>query len=313
MARSHSSLTEAGVTQKLREALTFLRWKLFTRGGNPDVFSEFFAQIQGAGDIYSRFTGRAMQAARVLEIGFGARPNRLIALMSMGVDARGIDLDQPMLNFSITRLVQILRKNGMERALKSAGRSLLFDRTDRRLLRLALQQRGYELRIDAARFLVGDAATFRFASLPFDLIFSERVFEHIPQQDLEQLVARLPSLLSPHGIAIITVDVYTGIIGGHLPEWYAFQVNQTRPKPSEPWEHLRKGRFIANAYLNKLSLADYRKLFAADSEILEENVIFPDLGRQWLTPEVRHELAQWSDEELFSNRVQFVLRPRHKN
>jgi hypothetical protein len=76
---------------------------------------------------------------------------------------------------------------------------------------------------------------------------------------------------------------------------------------------LRKRRFNANTYLNCLSRADYREIFSRHFDILEEKVMHPNLGREWLTDEVRAELPQWSEEELLSNRVEFALRPLPAN
>jgi len=116
--------------------------------------------------------------------------------------------------------------------------------------------------------------------------------------------------LSPQGLAIVTPDIFTGITGGHLAEWFHHLVEKDIPRASEPWEHLRKQRFPGNTYLNELSRADYRSLFASHFDILEEQVMNPDMGRRWLTPEIKAELSPWSEEELLSNNVRFVL--RHK-
>jgi hypothetical protein len=73
---------------------------------------------------------------------------------------------------------------------------------------------------------------------------------------------------------------------------------------------LRKQRFTANTYLNRLTRSDYRRIFGQHFEILEENELRPDMGRRWLTAAVKADLPQWSEEDLLSNRVQFVLRLR---
>ena len=307
--RSTSSVATVGALQKLREAVTFLNWRL-AEGSGLDRFDSMLEQLQADRAVYEQFTGNPFQKARFLEIGYGARPFRLMALQSLGIDACGIDLDRPMLRFSPANLFRILRTNGFERAVKTAARSLLFDRKDRSNLGRSLRQRGFPLVIDPSRFLVGDASTFEFGPRRFECIYSTDVFEHIPVQNLERLIRRIPSLIAPGGIAIITPNIFTGITGGHLPEWYGHLVDSDETKTSEPWEHLRKKRFAANSYLNGLSRAGYRDLFSRDFEILDERVLAPDLGRRWLTPLVRAELSAWSDEELFSNQVEFVLRPK---
>lgn len=178
------------------------------------------------------------------------------------------------------------------------------------MLGATLERRGYRLTIDPARFLVGDAASYDYGKELIDLVYSEDVFEHIPPDGLEKLVPRIASQLSPRGIALITPNIFTGITGGHLIEWYPHKVKQEIARKSEPWEHLRKRRYTADTYLNRLPRSAYRELFGRYFEILEEKVMEPELGRCWLTPEAKAELADWEDEELFSNRVRFVLRSK---
>ena len=307
--RSSSSRPDVSLSQKLHEAVTFLRWRLSDKAGH-EVFDRLFEDIEGFGSKFESLTGRSFAEANVLEIGFGARPLRLIALMSMGINIRGIDLDRPMLQLSLGQLAKIFNTNGPERALKTAVRALLFDGRDRQRMSAALEYRGYRMNIDPARFLVGDAATYDFGSDQLDLIYSEDVFEHIPKSSLEKIVTTLSRILSPQGLAIITPNIFTGIAGGHLPDWYAHRVEKDQERMSEPWEHLRKKRYAANTYLNGLCRADYRGLFAPHFEIVEEKELLPGLGRRWLTPEVKAELSQWNEDELFSNNVRFILRTK---
>ena len=306
--RSSSSLTSVNIQSKLKEAFTFIAWRFSGGSLQGDTFAPLLSQLEDYRAVYENLTRKSLNSARIFEIGYGQRPLRLVALISMGLDASGIDLDMPMLNFSLSRLYAISKKNGLERALKTGVRSVLFDSKERAALNKSLQVRGYELKIDLPRFLVGNAASFTPDDGATDLIYSEDVFEHIPQDQLKILVEHLATRLSPQGLALIRPNIFTGITGSHLLEWYAGQVDKEFPRSSEPWEHLRKRRFTANTYLNEMTRADYRSLFSTCFDILEERVQFPDLGRKWLTPELREELADWSDEEIFSNRVLFVLR-----
>ena len=307
--RSSSSVAGVNVIRKLKEAITFLQWRL-SMGTSLKGFDLMFDELDLYRLNYERYTGNSFSAAKTLEIGFGAQPYRLIALMSMGVDVRGIDLDMPILRFSPNSLLRIMKRNGIERALKSGVRNLLFDRRDQARLRKALHQRGYSLNIVPERFLVGDAATYDFGPQTIDIVYSTDVFEHIPPKGLENLLKRLANQVSPSGLLLITPNIFTGITGGHLVEWYMDHFDKAETNVSEPWEHLRRRRYAANTYLNCLSRADYRDLFNRHFDILEEKVFYPDLGREWLTPEVQTELSDWSEDELFSNRVLFTLRPR---
>ncbi len=141
-----------------------------------------------------------------------------------------------------------------------------------------------------------------------DLICSESVFEHIPIPSLEPLLAKMARWLKPSGLALIRPDIFTGISGGHLLEW--FDLREHRRRRSEPWEHLRKRRFHGNVYLNELTRADYRRMFSQHFESLEENVVDPDQGRTFYTPEVAADLKQYGEKSSFSNGVQFVLRAK---
>jgi Methyltransferase domain len=247
--RSSSGLSSVSIRQKWKEAITLFSW-LSSEGASLEGFNRMFRELDVYRLTYEQYTGRPFASARTLEIGYGSRPFRLIAVMSMGIDARGIDLDMPMLRFSLLRLFQILKRNGIERALKTCVRNLLFDHRGQAKLRTALEQRGYTLTIDPARFLVGDAATYNFGAEPVELVYSTDVFEHIPLNGLESLLERLAAQTSPQGLLLITVNIFTGITGGHLPEWYTDMVDSDAPKESDPWEHLRKRRYTPNTYLN---------------------------------------------------------------
>ncbi len=294
--------------EKIRElsSIFFARMRgLF----KPDVVEGAFADMAEYERTLQQYSGRALTGAKAFEIGYGARPNRLFAISGCGVDVTGTDVDVPLLHCSPREIYLTIRRNGFERALKSIMRFVLFDQFERRRMDQLLRQRGSRLRIEPHRLCVGDASAFNIPPQSLDFIYSEDVFEHVPAATLHALVPKMAAWLKPDGLALVRPHVYTGIAGGHLLEWFPSTVNIPKPRKSEPWEHLRKRRFKPNTYLNELCLADYRKLFQSHFEILEERIRQPNLGRQYLTPEIAKELSQWSDEELFSNRILFVLRP----
>ena len=69
-------------------------------------------------------------------------------------------------------------------------------------------------------------------------------------------------------------------------------------------------RFKANTYLNELSLTDYREALGRHFEIVKEENHDSELGRRFLTPEGKADLAMYSEEELLLNTVRFVCRAR---
>lgn len=269
------------------------------------------AEFAAYNDLLLRYSQIPLEKAKVFEIGFGARPYRLMTLMSFGVDAAGVDLDMPVWRGTPSEFIRMYQKNGAERVVKSLVRFVFFDLLERRRLRGSLKQHGKDLVLHTDRLLVDDAAALELPERSLDLIFSVDVFEHIPRPSLETLIPKMAQWLNPCGLALIRVGVYTGIIGGHLTEWFPHTLKDpTIRRKSEPWEHLRKERYLANTYLNQLARTDYRQLFGASFHILEERVADPDMGREFLTPEVRDELREYPEEELFSNLVTFVLRPK---
>ena len=273
--------------------------------------TDVLADVAEYEEALRHHAGLDLFRVKALEIGFGARPLRLFALAALGTDVSGVDLDVPLLSCSAAELHDMYRRNGAERVLKSLIRFALFDLRERRSLDRALRQRRTRLEIDGRRLRIGDAAALETDAESLDLIFAEDVFEHIPPETLRELVPKMARWLRPSGLALIRPNVFTGIAGGHLAEWFPHMIETTRRRrKSEPWEHLRLNRFHPNTYLNKLCRADYRTLFRDKFEIVEERVRRPNLGREYLTPETALELEQWGEEELFSNQVLFVMKPR---
>jgi hypothetical protein len=298
------------LTRKLDEGIQLFR--LYRREARAGVELEgLFDEIDEYDALLTQHAGVALADAKLFEIGFGARPHRQIALQSMGLDVRGVDVEAPVVPGRPTQFVEMLRRNGVERAGKSLVRHLLFDRGEQRALDRALRQRGLARRLDPARLIVADAGSVAIEPGSLDLVISEDVFEHLERGTLERVVAAMAGWLRPGGLALIRPNVFTGITGGHLIEWSRRALRQPPPeRQSEPWEHLRQRRFEPNTYLNELTRADYRAAFGTHFEILEERVTQPDLGREHLDAAARAELAEWPEDELFSNQTLFVLRPR---
>jgi len=290
------------------ENLQLLRMRLVGLRHKEGELEATLAELDGYRDMYLRLTGRPFAQARVFEVGYGARPLRLISLMSLGVDARGIDLDAPMLERSWRDLLRILRTNGMLRFAKSAVRALVFDAHERRALARVLARRGARLQIEPGRFLVGDVATASIAPGSVDFFYSEDVFEHIPAASMDAVCAGMARALAPGGVAVIAPSVYAGIAGGHLVEWYPHTLKHDRSRRSEPWEHLRQRRFVADCYLNEMRVSDFRALFERHFVVEDLHSLQHGQGRPFLAPAVRAELNAYSEEELLSDKWQFVLR-----
>jgi hypothetical protein len=293
MTHAPSTCADLSVRKKLVDNLLLVRHRICARAEIPNVFAE---------PIPFAWLGPARNGVRVFEIGYGARPYRLLALHALGYDAEGVDVEVPLLRPTVGAHWRVLRTNGFERFAKTLGRSLLVDRRERRAFVRACEGKcGAFWRLDAERFLVGDAAAHE-PTAPYGLVYSVDVFEHMTPASLERVAALLPSWLEPSGVAVIQIDIWTGIEGGHLLQPHR-----------RPWEHLRVDcRYRANTTLNHWRRKHYRDLFARHLEVvaeLETELTPPDR----LTPQLRSELVErlgYSELELLAARPIFVLR-RH--
>jgi hypothetical protein len=304
------STGDVGLREKAREWLGFFQ-RHRRRGGDSEV-PGFLADVEEYGALLKQYGGGELRGAKVLEIGFGTQAERMAILTAAGAEATGVDIEVPMFDFRPATLQRIIRANGPERLAKSAGRHLLFDRAAERRLREAIAAAYPGIEFSRGKLVIGDAADLDLPERSLDLVTSEDVFEHMTPDSIARTLAGVHRWLKPGAVALIRPNIYPGISGGHLREWNvpAVRDRPEEPRQSAPWEHLRGQRFQPNTFLNELTRADYRKAFTDSGfEILEERPRYPELGASLMTPEIRAELSDWPDEELFSNQTLFVLRP----
>jgi hypothetical protein len=308
--RTASSNKGTNALEKL--AYTFKLFRMRIAGGHQTIgpwndIDEYQSILQQYDDLHRS----ELTKHRVLEIGYGARPWRLLTLFSLGVDITGIDLDQPTYGFNIPRLLKVLRKNGFERFAKSFVRSLLFDRRDLKLLKVELRQRGKSLVICAEQLRVGNASeNHHFAPNSFTFVYSEDVFEHIPASLLPDVVENMYHWMTPHAIALIRPHVFTGISGGHDPDFYPHKVQRKQIPPNRAWGHLWNSQFAVDTYLNKMRLSDYCALFEKRFDILALRQKYDRLGSEYLEC-VRDKLpCTYTDDELLTNQVALILKSK---
>jgi SAM-dependent methyltransferase len=167
----------------------------------------------------------------VLEIGYGARPYRLIALLSLGTDAWGVDAEVPILRRSTGVLGRVAHQR------LGAGRQVActldaLRSTERVAFRAEVERRARTLRIDAGRFLVSDAAALDLETGLAELVVSEDVFEHIAAPSLEALLPKMARWLKSDGVALIRLN--KGIGARELARFAEEEVSdglRTRDRP----------------------------------------------------------------------------------
>jgi SAM-dependent methyltransferase len=277
-------------------------WREYRRGNleNADSQIVFHKKLT---ELISTHVNQDLTRVNILEIGCGQRASQTILFAAEGVQAIGIDREFPTYHLGPGSFFRIIKINGFERALKSLFRHCCFDR---QFFKHLSRQSGKKLPPPGVKTCLMDAAQLAFPDDSFDFIFSTLVFEHI--EDVPAAVAEVNRVLKPEGAAWINIHLFPSLSGGHHKDW-----THPRKWPSPkvpPWDHLRENRYPADPSLNKLRLADYRRIFAASLEVLEESPLVE--GEHLLTPELATELAQkgYSRDDLLVREVAFRCRKR---
>lgn len=239
--------------------------------------------------------GAPLQGCDILEIGSGPKPTALHVLARTN-RCIGIDIEKAPDRLTLREAARIWRENGALRLLKTTARHALG--LQARYMAEVSRQLGVpvaDLKLDIR---VADAAAMPFAPASFDVVYSKSVFEHLP--DLQPVIREARRVLRPGGVACIFTHLYTSHTGPHDPR--LFEDVTALPY----WSHLRPtlaGRVRPNAYVNKLRLDDYRRLFAADWPGCEFRLLPATRPSAQDLAELRAagELAEYDDEELLSS------------
>ena len=244
-------------------------------------------------------TGVPVEKSRILEVGCGQRAIMPMLFAAHGADAHGIDVEVPTHRMNPAVFTRVLRRNGLERALKSTARHVLFDRRFFKKLQEAFGLRA--LPFSSARIRTMDVADLDYPDNYFDLVFSAAAFEHVA--DVNAAVRHLNRVLKPGGIAMIHAHLFASLSGGHCMDW---QQPDASPSETVPrWDHLRENRFPANTYLNKLRVHEFRAIFETHMVIREETTSREGLALAHLAPPEL--LERYPIEELTTNSVVFVV------
>jgi hypothetical protein len=216
--RTASSIKNISFRDRLLEACAIARMHINGRIRPVDL-EGFDAFVDEYREQTQRHLGKELSDLKIVEVGFGARPRRTSWLYSMGCNVFGIDLEAPLLRLQVSQLVRVYKTNGLERALKSAGRQLITGQKNWRDLAAYFHRLhpGRDFQIPKDRLIVGDAAeaaTWRGLE-KVDLVYSEDVFEHIPIDVIPRVLKQMSCAMTPSGIALIRltyIQVLPGVI-----------------------------------------------------------------------------------------------------
>jgi len=303
--KKSNSTDSVGVLSRLKYLFLLVR---MNAQRTPPTAEQVVAGITHAASTYETYSGKSASASSLLEIGFGARPHRAFAFQALVDNVTAVDLDVPV--FGLGDFAACLKTNGFYRALKGVIRATLFDRSEWRRFHEEMREILPSYDPASTKLVVSDAGSPEFWSNhpgPYDFVYSTDVFEHIPRDILAQVLSQLHNHLSPNGVVVTRPTIFTGIIGGHDPNWYRTRVDANNSETA--WQHLWDPDFAVDTYLNRLTRSDYERMFhEAGFKILSEEAVHGRLGEKHLTQSIKQRLNdRFDDHELFSNTVEYVL------
>jgi SAM-dependent methyltransferase len=300
MAAATGNIRKMPWSQRLKYWLTVLQVYRTSNLDNADSQLVFHRQLT---DLLTAVFGPDLPRLRILEIGCGQRASQTILFTADGFETIGIDLEVPTFRLTPGSIIRIVRANGWERAIKSLCRHWLFDKPF--FQRLAAQY-GRPLPLDRVEVRVMSAAQLELPDNYFDFIFSSLVFEHI--DEVPAAVREVNRVMAPRGRAWINIHLFPSLSGGHHPAWTQWRGASLPEVP--PWDHLRDNDFPVDSHLNRLRLADYRRIFGECLEVLEETQVKEPA--EVLTPELEEILGTlgYTREDLLTREVAFLCRKK---
>lgn len=238
---------------------------------------------------------------RALDLGCGLLQWQTIMLHSLGANVTGVDMEYVRADRLPDKYLHIWRTNGLERAVKT----LFWDYVYRNRYRNALAAcSAFPLLLKGLHFRQHTAEALPFADNEFDLVVSHEVFEHI--RDVSGAIQEVKRVLKPGGLAYLNIHLFPSVSGGHNVEWKYPDEEPSANVP--PWDHLRQ--HVAKehpSWINKMRERDYRPLFEDALEILVWEASAYE-GRSLLTPSIKAELTDYSEDELLKKGVIVVAR-----
>ncbi|MCG8459489.1 MAG: class I SAM-dependent methyltransferase [Holophagales bacterium] len=287
------------IWRRLRLYLSMVRygWR-----HNRDFAREHYAVFQRLQRDLEPHFPNGLGGVRVLEVGSGKMMWLTLLLASCGARATGIDTEWAEPGFSPLKYVRIARANGLERAVRTLVWDALFARSYYRELAAIAP---FELRFDRLDARRTSVTELELEPGAFDLVVSHEVFEHLP--DVEAALARLARVLDPRGLTYIYIHNFSSVSGGHHIAWKYPDTEPSETVP--PWDHLRDRRFPdIPSWINGWREGRYREAFERHFEILDW-LPGEREGEALLTPELRSELAAYTEDELLTKGFTVVARP----
>lgn len=289
--------------------MAFSRLKLYLSmiryaDSNTERFAQenvdFFRRMQ---QDLKRYGIEDVAGLRVLDIGCGKHYWYTLLLRNWGAKVTGIDVEYVRPGYSPAKYVHILRTNGLERTAKTLYWDVIYSRAYYRALEKAAGRRLTRQGLDVQQQSITETPV---PDNTFDLIVSHEVFEHLP--DIPASVAEMKRIMKPGALTYIYVHNYASVSGGHHIAWKYPDENPSATVP--PWDHLRQNRFPEiPSWINRQREHVYREAFEREFKVLEW-ITHSVEGEALLTPVIREELSDYSQEELLKKGFIIIARKK---
>jgi SAM-dependent methyltransferase len=261
---------------------------------------EFFVKFEMQIGLYFD----TLAGKRVLDVGCGTSYWLSLLLHSRGAQVTGVDIQviEPP-GTGPGKYWRLLRQNGLERMLKTSCWDAIYSRSYYdEMCKIA----SFTIRFDGLDLRQMDATQLDYPDSTFDLVVSHEVLEHL--RDVPAALSEMQRTMRPGAIAYMYIHNYASLSGGHHIRWK--YPDSEPPADVPPWDHLRENRFRdIPSYINRLRLHEYRQMFEEMFEVLEWKLTGRE-GERFLTPAIRAELSDHSEEELLTRGVIVIARPK---
>jgi len=251
------------------------------------------AEIQWRAFLRIRDLLESHSSKRVLELGCCRFKGLSRMLAWSGYFAVGIDRTYTGFGSPWTRALNAYSADGTLSAAKEFAVALRRERRFERHLSTITNLP----QLNEPRLLIADGSALPFRDESFDALVTHAVLEHV--DDITNVVKEMSRVLRSGGFTWHAVHLFTALSGGHHGFW-STPAKVTGPIKVPPWDQLRKRAFAVPVYLNALRRDDYLEAFRDNFELVVAQDEFELGANRFLTPEIRSELSNYSDQELLT-------------
>lgn len=257
---------------------------------------DFFCKMRD----YFNEMGIELKDKHILDVGCGKSYWLTLLLHSYGAIASGTDTEYVLPGKKISKYLKLVKHNGIERAAKTFYWDIMYGREYYRFLQ---NEATFPLNFDKLDIRQLMPPHYPYGDNEFDLLVSHEVFEHIA--DLPGALQEIKRILKPGAYTYIYVHLFPSISGGHHIAWKYPDENPSNRVP--PWDHLRENRYPQiPSWINKMREHEYRECFEQAGFKIVDWITYATEGKSLLTPEIKAELSEYSEEELLKKGIVIV-------